>query len=112
MSTALEIKGIRKWRVAYDDSNWIIQQRKPTQKPPNDWVNKYYFEKLENLFPTLLELGVKEEKFSDFKRIVNAYNKKSKLILDAIQKLGETFDLKPLESQRIQKVKRRVKKKK
>jgi hypothetical protein len=83
----------------------------PKQKPPNDWVNKFYFEKLENLFTTLLDLGVREEKFSDFKRIVNAYNKKSRLILDAIQKLGETFDLKPPESQRIQSVKETIDKK-
>lgn len=109
--TVLKIKGIRKWRVTYDDSNWIIQQKMSGRKAPNTWVNKYHFEKLENLFITLLELGVQEEKFSDFKRIINAYNKKSKLILDAIEKLGETFDLSPPKTKRIQSVTKAVKKK-
>ena len=112
MATALEIKGIKKYRVAYDESNWIIQQKKKNRKPPNDWENRFYFSTLEGLFPALLKLGVAEEKLSDFKAIVNTYNKKSQLILDAIRTLGEHFDLNPPESTRVKAVKKTITKKK
>lgn len=110
--TALTIKGIRKWRVTYDDCNWIIQQYKTGRQPPNDWVNKYYFTELEPLMKHLLKLGVSEEKLTDFKRIVDAYNKKSKLIVDAIRTLGEHFDLQPPQSTRIEAVKESIPKRK
>jgi len=112
MPTALTIKGIRKWRVSYDDMNWIIQQKKNGRQPPNDWVNRYYFTDLEPLMKCLLKLGVAEEKLSDFDRIVSTYNKKSKLIVDAIHSLGEHFSLQPPESTRIEAVKESIPKRK
>ena len=110
--TPLKIKGIKKWRIAYDDSNWIIQQKMSGRKPPNDWVNKYYFTSLEGCLCTLLKLGVAEEKLTDFNSIVSAYNKKSKLILDAIRTLGEHFSLAPPESTRVEEVKKSIGKRK
>lgn len=112
MSIAMEIKGIRKWRISHDDLNWIIQQKKKGRQPPNDWVNKYYFTSLEGCLLTLLKLGVAEEKLTDFNRIVSAYNKKSKLIVDAIRSLGEHFDLQPPESIRVSEVKKSIPKRK
>jgi hypothetical protein len=110
--TPLKIKGIRKWRIAYDENNWVIQQNMAGRKPPNNWVNKYYYEKLENLLPDLLELGVKEAKLTDFKRIVDAYNRKSRAILDAIRTLGEHFSLQPPQSTRVEAVKKSISKRK
>jgi hypothetical protein len=110
MTTPLAIKGIRKWRVTYDDLNWVIQQYKTGRQPPNDWVNKYYYTSLESCMMALLKLGVAEEKLTDFKKVVNAYNIKSKLILDAIRTLGEHFSLQPPESTRIKKVKKAIQK--
>jgi hypothetical protein len=111
MSTVLKIKGIRKWRVTYDDLNWVIQE-KTKNKPPNDWVNRYYFTELEVLFTTLLKLGISEAKLTNFKGILNAYNRKSKAIVDAIHTLGEHFSLAPPESTRIKQVKKSIPKRK
>lgn len=110
--TPLKIKGIRKWRVAYDENNWVIQQHMSGRKSPNDWVNKYYYESLENLLPNLLDLGVKEAKLTDFRSIVSAYNRKGKAIVDAIRTLGEHFSLQPPQSTRIAAVKKSIPKRK
>lgn len=106
--TPLKIKGIRKWRVAYDDMNWIIQEKKSGRKPPNDWVNKYYYTDMGYMFQCLLQLGVNEAKLTDFKRILDAYNRKSKAILDAIRTLGEHFSLAPPESKRVTAVRKSI----
>jgi hypothetical protein len=110
--TPLVIKGIKKWRVAYDDMNWVIQEKMSGRKAPNDWQNKYYFSDMKSLFPTLLQLGVNEAKLTDLRGILNAYNRKSKAILDAIRTLGETFSLAPPESTRIKEVKKSIPKRK
>lgn len=110
--TPLKIKGIRKWRVGYDDLNWVIQQKMTGRQPPNDWQNKYYFSDLKNLFPALLQLGVNEAKLTDLRGILGAYNRKSKAILDAIRTLGETYSLDIPESTRIKEVKKSIPKRK
>ena len=110
--TPLKIKGIRKWRVAYDDMNWVIQQNVAGRKPPNNWVNKFYYSDMKNMFRDLLQLGVNEAKLTDLKGILNAYNRKSKAILDAIGTLGETYSLAPPESTRIKEVKKSIPKRK
>ena len=111
MSTVLKIKGIRKWRVSFDDLNWAIQE-KTRNKPPNDWVNKFYFSDMGTMFTTLLKLGISEAKLTNFKGILNAYNRKSRSILDAIETLGEHFSLAPPESARIKEVKKSIPKRK
>jgi hypothetical protein len=111
MSTVLKIKGIRRWRVTYTDLNWVIQE-KTKNKPPNDWVNRYYFTDMGTMFTTLLKLGISEAKLTDFKGILNAYNRKSKAIVDAIQTLGEHFSLAPPESARIASVRKSIPKRK
>jgi hypothetical protein len=110
--TPLKIKGIRKWRVAYDDMNWVIQQKMVGRKSPNDWQNKYYYSDMGNMFKDLLQLGVNEAKLTDIKGILSAYNRKSKAILDAIRTLGETYSLATPESTRITEVKKSIPKRK
>lgn len=111
MSTVLNIKGIRRWRVTYDDLNWIIQE-KTKNKKPNDWINKFYFTDLGLMFKTLSRLGVAETKLTDFKGILRAQKRFDGRIVDAIQTLGETFSLAPPESTRIKKVKKSIPKRK
>ncbi len=111
MSTFLKIKGIRRWRVSYDDLNWVIQE-KTKNKKPNDWINKFYFTDMGTMFTTLLKLGISEAKLTNFKGILNAYNRKSRSILDAIHTLGEHFSLSPPETTRIKKVKKSIPKRK
>ena len=112
MSTVLKIKGIRRWRVTYDDLNWVIQEKLSGRKPPNDWTNKFYFTDMGLMFKHLLRLGVAEAKLTDFKGILGAYNRKSQAIVDAIRTLGETFSLAPPESTRITEVKKSIPKRK
>ncbi len=111
MSTFLKIKGIRRWRVAYDDLNWIIQE-KTKNKPPNDWVNKFYFTDMGAMLTTLLKLGISEAKLTNFKGILSAYSRKSKAIVDAIETLGEHFSLAPPETTRMKQVKKSIPKRK
>jgi hypothetical protein len=110
--TPLKIKGIRKWRIGYDDLNWVIQQNVAGRKPPNNWVNKFYYSDIGSMFKDLLQLGVNEAKLTDLKGILGAYNRKSTAILDAIRTLGETYNLAPPESTRIMEVKKSIPKRK
>jgi hypothetical protein len=110
--TPLKIKGIRKWRIGYDDLNWVIQQNVAGRKPPNNWVNKYYFSDMEYMFKCLLQLGVNEAKLTDIKGILGAYNRKSQALVDVIRTLGETYSLDPPESTRIEAVKKSIPKRK
>lgn len=111
MSTVLKIKGIRRWRVTYDDLNWVIQE-KTSNKPPNNWINKYYFSDLGAMFKTLLKLGVSERKLTDFKGILRAQKRFGDRIVDALETLGEHFSLTPPESTRIEQVKKSIPKRK
>lgn len=110
--TPLKIKGIRKWRVAYDDMNWVIQEKMTGRKAPNDWQNKLYYSDMKNMFKDLLQLGVNEAKLTDLRGILSAYNRKSTAIVDAIRTLGETYSLAPPESTRIKEVKKSIPKRK
>jgi hypothetical protein len=110
--TPLKIKGIRKWRVGYDDMNWVIQEKMTGRKAPNDWQNRYYFSDMTYMFKCLLQLGVNEAKLTELKGILSAYNRKSKAIVDAIRTLGETYSLAPPESTRIKEVKKSIPKRK
>lgn len=110
--TPLKIKGIRKWRVAYDDMNWVIQEKMAGRKAPNDWQNKFYYSDMNNMFKDLLQLGVNEAKLTDLKGILSAYNRKSKAVLDVIRTIGETYSLAPPESTRIKEVKKSIPKRK
>ena len=67
----IKIKGIRKYRITHDDLNWIIQQRMPNQKPPNDWINKFHHLYLKDMVSHLAELGIKDEKLTDIKKVLN-----------------------------------------
>jgi hypothetical protein len=67
----LKIKNIRKWRVSKDELNWIIQEHKPQNKPPKNWVNRFYYQELENLFKGLLDLGINEKNLTDFRGILD-----------------------------------------
>ena len=64
----LKIKGVRKYRITYDDLCWVIQMRMPNQKPPNDWVNKYWCTTLESLFTTLVKIGIDPTKITNIKK--------------------------------------------
>ncbi len=83
----LKIKGIRKWRVSMDEINWIIQEHKPKNKPPKDWVNRFYYQELENLFKGLHDLGIAEKRLSSIKGILD----RQREIYAAIQRLAQMF---------------------
>lgn len=85
----LLIKGIRKWRVTRDELNWIIQEKKPNNKPPNDWVNRFYFSELENMVSALADLGIADEKLSDFKGILTRQRELKQGIRRLIQSLAK-----------------------
>jgi hypothetical protein len=113
MSTVLKIKGVRKWRVTFDDSNWIIQKRRPKNKPPNDWENKFYFSSFGNLVKHLFELEIKSDKLSDFKRMSAHLNEIQESTAHAIQEmearlLKKNIDIRtsPPDTKRITSVKK------
>ena len=84
----LQIPGIRKWRVTRDELNWIIQEKKPKNKPPNDWVNRFYFSELGNLVNALLDLGIADDKLTDFKGILSRQTELKQATRGLIQALA------------------------
>jgi hypothetical protein len=65
------VKVSKKWRISHDEHNWIIQERIWGSKPPNDWRNKYFFADLKNVFTTLADIGIKDEKLTNFRGVLD-----------------------------------------
>jgi hypothetical protein len=85
----IKIKGIRKWRVSYDELNWIIQKRHPKNAPPNDWKNKYYCTSLDSLIDTLVDLNVDPSKIDNLKALSTHVSKLKRNLRGLIQDLFE-----------------------
>lgn len=85
----IPIKGIRNWRISYDNLNWIIQKKIPSNKPPNDWVNKFYFAELESMISTLIKIGIDPSKISNLKALSTHMNKLNTNLKGLIQELFE-----------------------
>jgi hypothetical protein len=111
----IPIKGIRKWRISHDQLNWIIQKKRPSNKPPNDWKNRYYFSNsrrgLEAMIKTLITIGIDDSKITNLKALSTHISKLERNLLDTIQTLFEkTGGIAP-ETERTQAVRKGVKKK-
>ncbi len=104
------VKVSRKWRISHDENNWIIQQRNWGHKPPNDWTNKYYFQDLANVFTTLVDMGVKDDKLTDFRGVLDRQREIYALIRQSIQDLAKQGGHKPPETLKKTKLQARRKK--
>lgn len=93
----IPIKGIRKWRVSKDELNWIIQEKKPNNKPPNDWVNRFYYVELENLVKHLVDLGIDEKKLTDFRGILDRQREIYAGIRGLLQNLAKELGVEALQ---------------
>lgn len=105
----IPIKGVRNWRISYDQLNWIIQKRVSSNKPPNDWVNKFYFTELEAMITTLIKLGVDTSKINNLKALSTHMSELKRNLVDTIQDLFEKTGGNIPETERIQAVKKGVK---
>jgi len=108
----IKIKGIKKWRVSHDDMCWIVQERMPNQKPPNDWRNRYWCTTLESLFKTLVNVGIDPAKITNIKAAGTHVATLKRNLLEAIQELFDKTGGKIPETKKTKAVKKSIKERK